>query len=1071
MSKFTHLHSHSHYSLLNALPKTDDILRKAKEDKATAIALTNDGVMYGTIEFYKKALAENIKPIVGVDFYVALRSRHDKQARIDNKRYRLILLAKNETGYKNLMKLTSISFIDGYYYKPRIDHELIEKYSEDLVAIIPHFSGETSMHLKLNNISKAQEVYDFHSKIFKDDLYFEITHHPEIEGQLELKEKIINFAKKNNAKLVATSDFYYLEKEEKKARDILTDIGAVRSGGGFHDNEDDFSYKTEKEMIKLFSDTPEAISNTKEIEDKCNLTLELGKWTFPSLEKTDKNFDDRLKNWALHGLKEKGLDKDKVAVERLKYELKVIKDKGFSVYFLIVADFLKEAHKRKILTNIRGSVAGSLTTYVTNITHLNPFDYKLPFERFLNPDRPSAPDIDMDFASYGRDEMLDYAREKYGKDKVAQIGTFGTMAARGSVKDAARALGFPYQLGDKISKLIPIGAQGFPMTISRALDEEDALKKLYKTDKDVEKIVDMAQMIEGSARHVSVHAAGVVIAPDKLTNYTPIQPDNKTGKIITQYDMHAVEDAGLIKFDFLGINILTTIAGALKRIKKIHGIELDIQKIPLDDKKTFKMLAAGYTKGCFQLASDGMTKWLKELHPETIHDINAMVALYRPGAMSFIPEYIARKQNPKLIKYKDPRMEKFLKDSLGLMIYQDDVMMIAIELAGYSWLEADKFRKAMGKKIPKLMAEQEEKFKKGALKKGMDKRVLKQLWDEITIFAQYGFNKAHSASYGRVAYQTAYLKANYPAEYMAALLTAEAGDNEKIATYVEECKKMKLPVLPPDVNLSFKDFGVIKAQHANEKDQIRFGLKTIKNLGEQIAENIVEERKKNGKYKSLEDFIERNATHKDLSKKSLEALTLSGAFDSMEDRNKILANIEPLLEFIKETRTKDSSQNSLFGADANHLTLNDFEGKIIKIKTGANEEIQYTLPMSNKEALFWEKELLGIYLSAHPLDKWKDKLSQNGRNILSLKKRGITGKYVLAGIVDTKKEIMTKNGKKMAFASISDFTDSIELVIFPDTFKKIGESLKENEIYAFKGELKRKEDGYNFILDKIKLLE
>lgn len=1072
MSKFTHLHSHSHYSLLNALPKIDDILKKAEEDKATAIALTDDGVMYGTIEFYKKAKKKNIKPIVGVDFYVALRTRLDKQARIDNKRYRLILLAKNEKGYKNLMKLTSQAFIDGYYYKPRIDRELIEKYSEGLIAIIPHFSGETSAHLKLNNTIKAEEVFNFYSKIFKDDLYFEITHHPEITGQDELKEKIINFAKEKKVKLVATSDFYYIEKEQKKARDTLTDIGSVRSGGGFHNETDDFSYKTEKEMIKNFSNISEAISNTKEIEEKCNVELELGKWTFPALEKTDKSFDERLREWAFDGLKERGIEKDEKTIERLNYELKVIADKGYSVYFLIVADFLREAKKRNILTSIRGSVAGSMTTFATGITHFNPFEYKLPFERFLNPERPSAPDIDMDFASDGRDEMLAYAREKYGTEKVAQIGTFGTMAARGSIKDAARAMGFDYKLGDKISKLIPIGAQGFPMTINRALDEEEDLKKLYNSDKDVEKIIDMAIMIEGSARHISVHAAGVVIAPNELTDFTPIQPDTKTGKMITQYEMHAVEDAGLIKFDFLGITILTTIAGALKRIKKIHGIDIDIQKIPLNDKKTFKMLSAGFTQGCFQLASEGMTKWLKELQPETVHDINAMVALYRPGAMNFIPDYVARKTNPNLIIYKDPRMEKILKDSLGLMIYQDDVMMIAIELAGYSWLEADQFRKAMGKKIPELMAEQEEKFKKGALEKGMNEKILNKLWDEITIFAQYGFNKAHSASYGRIAYQTAYLKANYPAEYMSALLTSEAGDNEKIANFVDECKKMKIPVLQPDINLSFKDFGVIKASGENIKDQIRFGLKTIKNLGEGIAENIVEERKKKGNYKNIEDFIERNSKHKDLSKKSLEALALSGAFDSLIDRNAVLGNVLELLDFVKEMREKDSSQISLFGSsEINHLKLSDFEGKKITLKTGQNDDLEYILPMSQQDQLYWERELLGIYLSSHPLEKWREKMEKPGKNILSLKQMKLTGNRVIAGVIDEVKEIVTKKGDKMAFVKISDLTDSLEVVVFPKIYKEISDKLKVNERYAFKGVFKIKDDGFNFLLDALKTLK
>lgn len=1077
MSEFTHLHTHSHFSLLNALPKIPELVEAAKEDGATAMAITDDGVMYGAIKFFESCKKNDIKPIIGVDFYVALRSRHEKQARVDNKRYRLVLLAKNAAGYRNLMKLVSLSFIEGYYYKPRIDRELLEKYGKDLIAIIPQFSGETSGHLSLNNLPKATEAYDFYNKIFGEDLYFEIISHPEIEGQEDLKEKIIDFSKKNNAKLVATSDSYYLNKEDKKARDVLSDVSTI-GGNGYHRDEDDFSLKNQKEMSDIFRKTPEAISNTKEIEDKCNLELEFGKWHFPLLpEIPGKSFDERLREWCFTGLEKRGLSKNTEAIDRLDYELKIISDKGFSAYFLIVADFLNEAANRGILTAIRGSVAGSLTTYVTEITHLNPFEYKLPFERFLNPERPSAPDIDMDFASDGRDEMLEYARDKYGREKVAQIGTFGTMAARGSVKDAARAMGFPYQLGDQISKLIPIGAQGFAMTIKRALDEEEDLQELCKKDKDAKLILDMALKIEGSARHISTHAAGVVIAPDDLTFYTPLQVDQKSGKVITGYDMHDVgEDyAGLIKFDFLGLNILKTIAETIKIIEKITGEEkIDIQKIPMDDAKTFKMLSAGYTKGCFQLASEGMTKWLKDLKPKSVHDINAMVALYRPGAMSFIPEYIARKENPQLVKFVDPRMEKWLEDSFGLMVYQDDVMRMAIELAGYSWLEADKFRKAMGKKIPKLMAEQEKKFKTGCLKGGMEKTVISKLWNEIVEFAQYGFNKAHSASYGRIAYQTAWLKTNYSAEYMSALLSTNAGDMENIYTYVSEAKKMKISVLQPDVNLSFRDFGVIKKDteyNQTDSDEIRFGLKTIKNLGDGISENIVQEKKK-GKYKNLEDFLVRNAKHKDLSKKSLEALALSGALDSISDRNLILANIPELLDFVRESRDQDETQISLF-SDSSFLDLklNDYEGKKVKIKTGMNDEIEYTLPMTEKQKLFWEKELLGIYITSHPLEKWREKMDNPGKNILSLKQRGITGLCQVAGVIDELKEIHTKKGDKMAFAKISDFSGSIEVVIFPRTYKEFVDILKENETYAFKGTLEKKEDGYNILLDKIKILE
>ncbi len=1068
MSKFTHLHTHSHFSLLNALPKIPELVNAAKKDGATSMAITDDGVMYGAIKFFEECRRNEIKPIIGVDFYVALRTRHDKQSRIDNKRFRLILLAKNKEGYKRLMKLVSVSFIEGYYYKPRIDRELLEKYKDDLVAIIPQFSGETSGHLTLNNKEKANEAYDFYHKLFGEDLYMEILSHPEINGQEELKEKIIKFSKEKKAKLMASSDFYYLNKEDKKARDVLVEVASM--GRSYTNDTDDFSMKNEKEMIGIFKDIPGAISNTKEIEEKCNLELEFGIWNFPLLpEIPGKTFNDRLREWAFSGLKKRGMENNQDAIDRLNYELEVIKNKGFSPYFLIVADFLKAAAERNILTAIRGSVAGSLTTYVTEITHLNPFEYKLPFERFLNPERPSAPDIDMDFASDGRDEMLDYAREKYGKDKVAQIGTFGTMAAKGAIKDAARALGFPYSLGDKISKLVPMF-----YSLKKATTEIDELKQILKKDSEEKTVLEMAIKIEGSARHISVHAAGVVIAPDDLTYYTPLQIDKKSGKVITGYDMHDVgEDyAGLIKFDFLGINILKTIAETLKRIEKVHGKKIDIQKIPFDDKKTYKMLTAGYTKGCFQLASEGMTKWLKELKPKNIHDINAMLALYRPGAMAFIPEYIARKENPDLIKFVDPRMEKWLEDSYGLMVYQDDVMRMAIELAGYSWLEADKFRKAMGKKVPEVMAQQEEKFKTGALKGGMEEKVVNKLWEEIVEFAQYGFNKAHSASYGRIAYQTSWLKANYPAEYMSALLSTNDGNAEKVATFSEESKKMKIPVLPPHINFSFKDFGVVKgSENETGKDQIRFGLRSIKNFGDKIATFIVDERKKNGKYKNLEDFMTRMRDG-DLNKKSLEALILSGTLDDFGTRSQLIGNSENLLAFLKDVKETDKDQESLFSIDDSHafndIKLDDIEGKNILLKTGMNNDLDYTLPLTQKEELFWEKELLGLFVSSHPLEKYREKMEKDEKTIAMVKARGMNTTYVLAGVVEEIKQIITKKGDPMAFVKISDFSGSLELVVFPKIWKDLKDTLETNETYAFKGKLERKEDDYNFLLDKAK---
>ena len=1072
---FTHLHVHSHYSLLNALPKIPDLIKRAKKNGQTALAITDDGNLYGAIEFYKTCQKEDIKPIIGVDFYVATRTRHDKVSGIDNRRYRLVLLAKNKNGYRNLMRLVSRGFTEGFYYKARIDRELLEEYKEDLICIIPQFSGETSSHLKLNNKERADEAFNFYKNLFGDDLYFEVLHQPGIEGQNELREKIINFTKEHEAKLVATGDTYYMDLDDKAAREVLVDVGNVRSGGGFHNEAEDFSFEKPSEIKKHFKDIPEAISNTQEIVDKCDVEIDLGVWTFPSFElNPGETAESQLLKAAMVGFETRKLEQTDEYMKRLNYELEVIENKGYSTYFLVVSDLFRAAKERDIETNTRGSAAGCLTSYLIGITNIDPIAYKLPFERFLNPERPSPPDVDMDIADDKRDELIAYTREKYGADKVAQIGTFGTMAARGACRDAARAMGFPYQKGDQISKLIPMGKQGFPMTIARALKETAELKDLYKADKEAQEIIDMAQKIEGCARHISVHAAGVVIAPDEITKYTPVQIDPKGGKLITQYNMHAVEDAGLLKYDFLGLKNLTIIHETMKRLRKTRGIEFDLQTIPLDDPKAFKMFADGQTYGIFQMASEGMTKWLKELKPTTIHDINAMVALYRPGPMDFIPDYIERKYNPAKVTFPDPRMEPFLADSLGLMIYQEDVMLIAVEIAGYTWLEADKFRKAMGKKIPEVMAEQEEKFTTGCIDNGMDKKVVDKLWEDITKFAAYGFNKSHAASYGRVSYQTAYLKANYPSEYMAALLSADSGDNDRIAKAVEECRTMGIPVLPPDVNESFEDFGVT-AGETRKDDTIRFGLRTIKNFGDNLASIIVDERKANGKYESLEDFLLR-VNGRDLNKKSLEALALAGGLDSLEDRSLIAGNLDDLLGFAKSQREQNKDQDSLFsmmdGDQAqSHLNLLPVEGKTIRVKTtGMEFEVVNELPLSKKDKLFWEKQLLGLYVSGHPIGKKNQaKIISMGMDVRTVK-NAASGVRKVIGIVDTVKEIQTKKGDTMAFVSFSDTHESIELVVFPDAYKEHRDLLNADGILQVMGKLNRRDGEVSLLLDKAKRL-
>ena len=882
---FVHLHTHSHYSLLEALPKIPDLVATAAKDGQMALALTDNGNLYGAIDFYKECKENSMKPIIGVDFYVAPRTRAQKEHRIDEHTSRLVLLAKDEMGYRNLMKLVSKSHLEGFYYRPRIDHELIETYREGLIAILPSFGGEHAKLLRESNPQKAREIVDWHKKIYGGDLFLEITRHPEIEGHEKEMQSLIALAREAGVPMVAAQDTYYLKKEDALAREL---VRKIRSGSvlnrDFEQGAPDFSFTPRARMEELFKDIPEALENSARIAERCNLELKLGLWVFPAFPIPEgSTANAELRALAEAGFKERGVPLTKENKERVDYELSIIGSKGYSPYFLVVADLLRHARECGILTNTRGSAAGSLVSYLSGITTVNPIEYQLPFERFLNPERPSPPDIDMDLADNRRDELIAYVRQKYGEDKVAQIGTFGTMMARAAVRDVSRALGHPYSLGDTIAKLIPFGKQGFPVTIRGALEEVPELAELYKKDADARECLDLAQKVEGNARHVGVHAAGVVIAPTSVTDYSPIQIDPKGNHIITQYDMYAIEEAGLLKFDFLGLTNLSVLADAVARVRERLSVDINLDHLPLDDAKTFEMLSRGETLGVFQLAGGGMTTYLVDLKPTTIHDINAMVALYRPGPMAFIPAYIERKKNPKLVKYLDPRMEEILKNSYGVITYQDDVLALAIKIAGYSWLEADKFRKAMGKKIPKEMAAQKKHFTEGCVAGGMKKEAVQKLWEQIETFAAYGFNKAHAASYGNLAYKTAYMKANFPVDYMAAVLTADAGDVEKIAEVVAECKRMGISVLPPSVNESFGNFTVV------DENNIRFGLYSIKNFGVGVGDSIIEARNpsnssgqgKGGAFTDIADFLSR-IPDKNINKKSLESLIQCGAFDDMQ---------------------------------------------------------------------------------------------------------------------------------------------------------------------------------------------
>lgn len=1071
ISNFVHLHTHSHYSLLDGLSKVQDLVRLAKKFKMPALAITDHGNMYGAIEFYKLAKKEGIKAIIGVEAYIANRSRLDKEPGVDNKRYHLTLLAKNLQGYKNLIHLVTLSNLEGYYYKPRMDKEILRKYSDGIICLSGCMGGELSRSLSQGDIEKAEKIILEHQEIFgKENYFIEIMKHPSVPKDKEVREELIHLARKFNIEMVATFDSHYSQKDDNKAHETLLAIQTntdVNDENKFSFGEDDYHIVDEKTALEIFQDIPEAVYNTKKIADMCNLELELGKWVFPNyIVKDGKSYEEKMRELVYAGIKNRELTETKEIKDRIEYELAIIFNKGYTPYFLVVGDLLRHARENNILTTIRGSVAGSMVTYLLGITNVNPIEYKLPFERFLNPYRPSPPDIDMDFADNRRDEMIEYAKQKYGEDKVAQIGTFGTMMARGAVRDVARALGYEYSIGDRISKMIPLGSQGMPMTINHAMEIVPELKEAYQKEKDTKEIIDLAKKMEGCVRHISVHAAGVVIAPKPIYEYTPVQFDPKGGKVITQYDMYSIEDAGLLKFDFLGIRNLAILGDAVRLVKKFYNINIDIEKIPLDDKKTFELLASGQTEGLFQLNGAGMTRYLKELKPSSIHDINAMVALYRPGPMESIPEYIKRKHNPALVRYLDPRMKKFLSESYGLIVYQDDLLFCALEMAGYNWEEADKFRKAVGKKIPEEMAAQHDKFVKGIIANGQTKIFADKLWKLFEPFQAYGFNKAHAASYGRVAYQTAYMKANYPVEYMTAILTAESGDIEKIAEIIGECKHMGIPVLPPNINESYGGFTCLSQDQKteislkNKSAKIRFGLYTIKNLGTDISDAIINERKNpptgRGKFKSIADFLDR-VKHKNLNKKSMEALIKSGAMDDFGERGQLLGNLEDMLQYNREISNQAENQNSLFG----NLVTENLPGFKLKNYPEAKQA----------EKLLWEKELLGLYISGHPLDKFREKLESKEINIKKIKKEFNNGmQVVIGGIIESVRQVVTKKNERMAFLRIADLTDSIEAVVFPSIFSASLDILVPEKCIALTGKISLRNGEKSIIIEGVKEL-
>jgi DNA polymerase-3 subunit alpha len=1070
---FIHLHTHSHYSLLDGLAKIDELVEKAKANKMEALALTDHGVMYGVVEFYKECKAAGIKPILGVEAYIARNGRHNKRAKIDERPYHLVLLAKNKTGYQNLIKLTTLAHLEGFYYKPRIDWELLEKYHDGLIALSACLQGEIPASILNGDLKKTEEIILKYRDLFGiDNFYLEIQHHPSSQEQGIVNGEIINLAKKMNVPLVATNDIHYLNPEDAEAQDVLLCLQTKKK---VEDKDrmcmlgEDYSFRSPEQMENDFKDVPEAIFSTCKIAEACNVELELDKITLPHFEVPEgKSANEYLRELCVKGLERryritvqnpkseiqnpKQILNSKEIIERLEYELSVIEKTGFASYFLIVQDFVNWAKSTGIVVGPgRGSAAGSIVSYLTNITNIDPLNYNLLFERFLNPERISMPDIDLDFTDTRRDEVIHYVSEKYGKDHVSQIITFGTMAARAAVRDVGRVLNFPYSYCDKVAKLIPM-----TFTLDEALRNIFEFKELYDKDSGAKKLIDTARKLEGVARHASTHACGVVITKKPLDEYVPLQYASSGDQtIVSQYSLHPIEDLGLLKMDFLGLKNLTILENTIDIIEKIHGQKIDIDNIPLDDEKTFALLRKGETTGVFQMESSGMKRYLKELRPTIFEDTIAMVALYRPGPIDWIPDFIAGKNTTKKIKYLHPKLESILKSTHGIAVYQEQVLQIAKDLAGFTLGEADILRKAVGKKIAKLLAEQKEKFIAGCVKNGISQKTAESVFAFIEPFAGYGFNRSHAACYARIAYETAYFKANYPAEFMASLLTSDQGDVERIGVLVEECRQMGIEVLPPDINESFSTFTVVASSLEERRPRIRFGLLAIKNVGENIVKTIIHERKENGHYKNLEDFLSRVQT-KDLNKKSLESLIKCGALDSFGERNQMLQNLDRLLNFTKDIgRETASQQANLFSTMATENSL-----PMLRLEPS---------PVAAKEQkLSWEKEHLGLYITEHPFAEFAPNLKNNVVACSSLGQFLNNGKISVAGIINEIKKVITRSGEPMLFVKIEDLSGPTEILVFPKILKNGGEIWQTGKIIIASGRVSDKDGEMKLICEGAK---
>ena len=1056
---FTHLHVHSEYSLLDAMCHIPNLVARAKELGMNALALTDHGVMHGAIQFYKEAKDAGIKPIIGCEAYIASGSRLSHTP-ADKQSYHLVLLAKNNKGYQNLIQLITKANLEGFYYRPRMDKEILEQHHEGLIALTACLAGEIPRLISQGRMEDAKEAASWYSQTFgKDNFYLELQRHPIPELE-PVNQGLVKISEELDIPLVATNDVHYILKEEAKYQDLLMCIGTnttVLDEKRKKMADDGFYLKSPDEMADMFKDIPQAIENTAKIADMCDLELEFGRLHLPEIEIPEVMTPFQyLEDLCRRALPKFYPEPTPEIEERLKYELDVIQTTQFARYFLVVWDIVKFARENGILVNVRGSAASSIVLHCLEINDIDPIQHKLVFERFLNIERREMPDIDMDFEDKRREEVISYVSRKYGQDHVAQIITFGTLGAKAAIRDAGRALGMPYSDVDRVAKLIPFAVG---MTIDKALEENSEFKAIYNSEATVKNLVDYAKGVEGVARHASTHAAGVVISKDPLTNHIPLQRvsrETEAGLVMTQYPMDDIAKIGLLKMDFLGLSNLTTLGRTQQIIKENRGIDIDRHDIPMDDKKTFELLASGETVGVFQLEGSGMRRYIKELKPTVFSDIAAMVALYRPGPMEQIPKFIRSKYGIEPITYPHPALKEFLEETYGVIVYQEQVIFIVRAFGGYSLGQADIFRKAMGKKKAEVMVKEKANFIGGAKKNGYTAEIAEEVYALIEPFAGYAFNKAHAVNYALIAYQTAYLKAHYSIEYLTALLIAADGQAEKISVAVDECRRMGIQVLQPDINHSEVDFAIEKMEDGTQA--IRFGLEAIKNVGENAVKPIIEERKTGGEYKTIEDMC-RRVDICGINKRVMESLIKSGAMDCLGERGTLLGNIGTIMSAAqREQQLKSSGQSTMF----------DLFGDTVSVPMPSLE--LEAVDVSRKQILDWEKELLGVYLSEHPFSPFADKALAENTTLCGQVDAEMDGQTVMvAGMVSSVRHLNTRDGQPFASVMLEDLSCKLDVMVWARVFASTRDLWTEGNILLVDGKVKIRADKPQLVCEHVRI--